>query len=191
VRAATRTVTLALLFVSGGCLVALHMVRGDLDPIARRLSEYATGPYSFVMAAVFYATGLALLTLSAQVAGAGSAGVIRLAAALIALAGAGLVLSGVFRTGTDSMLVEIVHSRASGTSVIALTAAAALTSIHPAFDGLRRWDTAARLLTAVVVVAVVVSPILHATRWAGLSQRVVWFSLAAWLLMTAWHMPTD
>jgi hypothetical membrane protein len=189
VRAVARTITLALLLGSVGCLVALHVLRSDLDPIARRLSEYAAGPYSVLMTTVFYAMGLALAVVSAQFARPGTAAVWRLVAALIGVAGAGLVLSGIFRTGTGSMVVEIVHSRASATAVMALTAAAAISAIHPAFAALRRWDTA--VLIAVAVVAVIVSPILHDTRWSGISQRLVWFSLAAWLLMTTWRLPTE
>jgi hypothetical protein len=114
-----------------------------------------------------------------------------LVAALLALAGVGLVLSGIFETGSDSALTELVHSRASGTAVLALTVAAVIWVAHPAFDVLRRWDTATRIVVGVAAVAVVISPLLHDTRWTGIAQRCVWLSLTVWLLMTAWQLPAD
>jgi hypothetical protein len=191
VRAAARGVTIALLVGCAGCLAVLHVLRSDLDPVARRLSEYANGPYHIVMTAVFYAMGLALVTLSLQLGASRVTGVVRLVAALIAVAGVGLVLSGVFETGSDSVLTELVHSRASGTAVLSLTIAAVLYATHPAFDAIRRWDGAVRIIVGVAVVAVVISPVLHDTRWSGIGQRLVWLSLTAWLLMTAWQLPTD
>jgi hypothetical membrane protein len=191
VRAVARGATIAFLVASAGSLAALHVLRSDLDPVARRLSEYANGPYHVVMEAVFYAMGLALVTLSLQLGTAQATGVARLVAALIAVAGAGLALSGIFETGSGSALTEIVHSRASGTAVLSLTVAAVLYATHPAFAAIRRWDTAVRIIVGVAVVAVLVSPILHDTRWSGIGQRFVWLTLTTWLLLTAWQLPSD
>ena len=190
-RATARGVTLALMAGSVGCLAALHVLRSDLDPIVRRLSEYANGPYHVVMTAVFYAMGLALVTLSLQLGTSQATAAVRLVAVLIAVAGVGLVLSGIFETGSDSVLTELVHSRASGTAVLTLAGAAVLYATHPAFNDIRRWDTAVRIIVGLAVVAVLVSPVLHDTRWSGIGQRFVWLSLTAWLLMTAWQVPTD
>jgi hypothetical membrane protein len=188
VRIAARIAVIALLLASVGCVLLLHVLRSDLDPIARRLSEYAIGPYGWLMTAAFFAMGVALMVLSLQVgASASSTGIQRLAAPLIAVAGVGLILSGVFETATGSTLIEIIHSRASATSVLALTAAAVASSTHPAS---RRVDTAARVVTLVAVVALAISPILHDTPWTGIGQRFVWLALAAWLLITAWQLPT-
>jgi hypothetical membrane protein len=191
VRAVARGATIALLVGSAGSLAALHVLRSDLDPVARRLSEYANGPYHVVMTAVFYAMGLALVTLSLQLGASQATGATRLVAGLIAVAGAGLMLSGIFETGSGSELTELVHSRASGTAVLSLTVAAVLHATHPAFDDIRRWDTAVRIIVGVAVVAVLISPILHDTRWSGIGQRFVWLALTAWLLVTAWQLPAD
>lgn len=191
VRAAARSITIGLLLGSSGCLAVLHVLRSDLDPIARRLSEYATGQHAYLMTAVFYAMGLALVTLSLQLGTWKVAGAVRLVATLIAVAGVGLMLSGIFETGSDSALTELIHSRASGTSVLTLTVAAATYAVHPAFAQLRRWETATQIVVGMAVLAVIVSPILHNTRWSGIGQRCAWFTLTAWLLMTAWQLPTD
>ena len=184
-RTAAHVTTIALLLASVGCVLGLHVLRSDLDPIAHRLSEYASGPYGWLMTTAFFAMGLALMTLAFQVGtSANSARIQRVVAPLIALAGVGLILSGVFKTATGSTLIEIIHSRASATSVLALTAAAVASSTHPASS---HFDTAARVVTVVAVVAVAISPILHDTPWTGIGQRFVWLALTAWLLITAWQ----
>jgi hypothetical membrane protein len=184
-RIAARITTIALLLISVGCLLLLHVLRSDLDPIEARLSEYAIGPYGWLMTTAFFAMGLALIALSLLIGASGnSASIQRLVAPLVALAGVGLILSGIFETATGSPVIEIIHSRASATSVLALTAAAVASSTQPASG---RSGAAARLITLVAVVAVAISPILHDTPWSGIGQRVVWLALTVWLLITAWR----
>lgn len=188
-KTAARMTTIGLLFASAGSLLLLHLLRRDLNPIERRLSEYAIGPYGVLMTAALFAMGLALGALSVQLAAARSAsGIRRLVAPLIGVAGVGLILAGIFRTGTDSLLVEIIHSRASGAAVLALTGAAVASVTGPATG---RQGRASRAVTVAAVVAVAIGPILHDTRWSGIGQRVVWLALAAWLLITAWQPRTD
>jgi ABC-2 type transport system ATP-binding protein len=187
-RTAARIAAIALLLTSVGCLLLLHVLRSDLDPIEARLSEYAIGPYGALMTTAFLAMGLALIALSLLIGASGnSAGVQRLVAPLIALAGVGLILSGIFETATGSPVIEVIHSRASATSVLALTAAAVASSTRRASG---RSGAVARVITLVAVVAVAISPILHDTPWSGIGQRVVWLALAAWLLITAWQQST-
>lgn len=56
--------TIALLLWATACVVALHLLRSDLDPVGHRLSEYANGPYGYLMTTAFVALGGALLTMA-------------------------------------------------------------------------------------------------------------------------------
>ena len=105
------------------CVVALHVLSPDLEPRSRRLSEYANGPYGYLMT-------LAFLTLGA--------GLLALAVALhdrrrrvwlpwpvppgLAIAGIGMVVSGLFPTdpGSANSMRETIHSQASGLASVAL-----------------------------------------------------------------------
>ena len=62
----TRTsaaVAIACFLVVLGALLALHLLRPEFDPLTHRLSEYAIGPYGFLMTLAFAAAGLGLLAL--------------------------------------------------------------------------------------------------------------------------------
>jgi hypothetical membrane protein len=183
-----------LLLGSSGCVVALHLLRRDLDPIAQRLSAYATGPHGGVMTAAFSLLGAALLALAVALLGSAHArGWARWVPALVAVAGIGLILSGVFRTDprVPPPPGEILHTRASVTALIALVIAALLWSSHllatsQAVPGAR----ASLALALVAAAAALAGPPLHDTPWTGLGQRALWLALMAWLLLTAWQLVT-
>ena len=121
--AVLRTSSAALLVAAPTCVVALHVLSPDLEPRSRRLSEYANGPYGYLMT-------LAFLTLGA--------GLMALAVALhdrrrrvwlpwpvppgFAIAGIGMVVSGLFPTdpGSANSMRETIHSQASGLASVAL-----------------------------------------------------------------------
>jgi len=45
-------------------LLALHLLRPEFDPLTHRMSEYAIGPYGFLMTLAFVTAGLGLLALA-------------------------------------------------------------------------------------------------------------------------------
>jgi len=169
------------------CVAVLHIVRTDLSPISTRLSEYASGPSGWLMATAFVtlACGIAALGLDLW-NGRGrdrSAWFILSASSLAAV---GTMFSGVFRTGASD-ISETIHSRASAVAVISIVALALVHSAPFARDksGVSSDPVGAGIaLTAAVLV--MISPVLHHTRWTGLSQRLLWIAVATWLLRTAW-----
>ena len=46
---------------SGACVATLHVVSPDLEPRSRRLSEYANGPYGYLMTLAFLALGIGMV----------------------------------------------------------------------------------------------------------------------------------
>lgn len=52
----------------------LHVLRPDVDPLARVTSEYAVGPYGSLMASAYVALGLSLLALGMALSRAFAAG---------------------------------------------------------------------------------------------------------------------
>jgi hypothetical membrane protein len=170
------------------CVTILHTVRTDLSPLSHRLSEYAVGPYGWMMTAAFItlgcgvmALGIALWAEKRRDEGAW----IFLAIAL--LAAVGTILSGVFRTGASD-ISEAIHSRASAIAVVAVVALALAYSVSLA----RRRPSAASDpvgagLAVTAAALAVMSPVWHHTRWTGLSQRLLWIALITWLLRAAWE----
>lgn len=173
----------------GGCLscvVALHVLRSDLDPLGHRLSEYANGPYGAVMTAAFWMLGLGSMSLARELRlTLHLPGTSRLVPVLLAVSGVGMVVSGVFETrgGTPPTLTEIIHSRASGTALVTLIAAAVLLAARPPNEPGPAWGSTVLAVLAAAVGGV--SPLLHDSRWTGAVQRLLGLTLVTWLVVTA------
>lgn len=182
------TVVLAALCVGG--VVALHLIRPDLDPLRHVLSEYANGPLGVVMTVVFYAAGLACVALGWRLRTALSwHGVTTAVPALLIVAGMGMITAGAFEVGLPSApetLDETIHSLASIGAFVALVAAMALFSWACRDDpDWVAFAPVAAALAAVALAAAAVSPLADGTPWTGVAQRVLAGTVVLWLLLTA------
>jgi hypothetical protein len=186
-RSRARTVALGGLLLCFVCIAALHIARMDLPPASHRLSEYANGPYGWLMATTFIALGCALATLGVLWAGhsKGKNGWILPGMSLLAAVGA--VLSAIFETG-GSTTSEAIHSRASAFATIAIVIVALVYSMpielpqRPVVS-----DPVGGALAVVAAGLVGLSSLLHETRWTGLGQRALWLILICWLVRTTWR----
>jgi hypothetical protein len=183
----TRTVTISGVLCSIVCVAMLHIVRTDLSPPSTRLSEYANGPFGWLMATAFVTLGWGIAALGIGLwNGRGhdrSAGIILSAAVL---GSAGTMLSGIFRTGASD-ISETIHSRASAVAVMSIVALALVHSAPFARDKSGEApDPVGAGIALTAAVLVVISPVLHHTRFTGLSQRLLWIAVTIWLLRTAW-----
>lgn len=182
----SRVISIVLLGFGLMCVGALHILRPDLEPSGHRISEYAIGPYSALMTAAFVSIGAGLLALGwplARVGGRWS----RVVPTAVVAAGAGLVVAGIYRTDPDrsGVMTDAIHSRASAFATVALIAAALVWSVVRARP---RDVTAALAIVAATLGAL--SPLLHRSSWTGASQRMLWLTLLAWLMVTAWRLTT-
>jgi hypothetical protein len=169
-------------------VVLLHVLRPDLDPVRRRLSEYAVGRFGGLMTAAFVLFGCGLCALSRAVRPAdATTPTLQALQVLLGIAGVGMILSGIFETQIGSPVTawrEIVHSQASALAFVALVAAAVLTAT--AARGAMAWGpwrVAADAITVVATLSAAISPITHDGPWAGLVQRVSYLAVLCWLLV--------
>ena len=167
------------------CVIVLHLVRRDLSPIEDRISEYALGRSGPLMFIAFVATGIGILCLAWalwRVGGRWS----RAVPALLAVAGVGMIVSGLFPTDRlrSGAAADAVHSRASALGTIALVAGALMWSVLRA--GRHRVDIALAVLAAGFAAA---SSALHGSSISGLSQRLLWLTLLLWLIVSALTLP--
>jgi hypothetical protein len=184
-----RLVSIALLAAALAFIVVLHFVRRDLAPARHRISEYALGPHGELMATAFVCLGAGVLALAwplARAAGRRS----RLVLVVVTASGVGMVISGIFRTDPErsGVTTDAIHSYASAISTMALIGTALLCSVG-------RRALTPRLPRITVVLAVLgailgaLSPFLHHSSWTGISQRLLWLTLLAWLIITALRLP--
>lgn len=179
---ALRIVSIVLLATALTGVVAMHVLRPDLSPVGDRISEYAIGPYGYVMTTAFVTIGAGLFALvwPLMVVGGRWSRAVPLA---IGAAGVGMVVSAIYRTDPvrSGSTADTIHSQASALATMALIAAALAWSV------LRRprWRPGVALaLTAAAFGAV--SPLVHRSAWTGASQRMLWLVLLVWLVVTAW-----
>ena len=173
--------SIALSLTSVVAVVALHILRPELAPVSHRLSEYAIGRYGGLMTAAFLCVGASLLTLAGAIVDEDRRLRSHVVAAAVGIAGLGMIVSGVYRTDVSrsGATADALHSAASGLATLALIGAAVV------------WTAVASRRTAPVVLATMsvvlgaVSPALHRSRWTGLSQRLLWLTLLAWVVVAA------
>jgi uncharacterized membrane protein YuzA (DUF378 family) len=183
-RRALAAASIALSLIGVIAVVSLHVLRPELPPISHRLSEYAIGRYGGLMTAAFICIGASLLTLAGAIVGADRRWWSRVVAAAVGLAGVGMVLSGLYRTDVSrsGATADALHSAASGLATLALIGAAI------------SWTAVASRRAAPVALAAIglalgaVSPALHRSRWSGLSQRLLWLTLLAWVIVAAFEL---
>ena len=177
-------ISIGLVGIGLGCVVALHILRPDLEPSNRRISEYAIGHYGPVMMLAFVSIGAGLVALGWPLARAGGRWS-RLIPTAIVAAGAAMVVAGIYRTDPDrsGALTDAIHSRASALATLMLIGAALAWSVGRS----RKRDVSAALAVVAAMLGAL-SPALHRSSWTGLSQRLLWLTLLAWVMVTAWRL---
>jgi hypothetical protein len=183
-RRALAAASIALSVVGVIAVLALHLLRPELAPASHRLSEYAIGRYGALMTAAFVCVGASLLMLAGAIVGTDRRSFARLVAAAVGLAGVGMVVSGMYRTDASrsGTTADALHSAASGLATLALIGSAVSWTAF----GSRR--AAPAVLATVGLALGAVSPALHRSRWSGLSQRLLWLTLLAWVVVAAFEL---
>jgi hypothetical protein len=179
VNAVLRVATTACLLLAIIVVVSLHLV-SELDPVVRRLSEYATGPSGVLMNAAFFLVGFGLVSSGGLFIRNGGV----LPGVALVLAGIGMILAGIYPTDPNSATaVEEIHSTASALA----TGLVVFASIWVSFTGQRKSVTM-RLVAGAGLLLAVASVVLHGTAVSGLSQRLLWLVLLSWTMLATWRI---
>ncbi len=185
---ALRIASVVLVSLGLAAVVALHLVRPELGAADHRLSEYAIGPFAPLMTVAFVSIGAGIVALAWPLSRAGGRWS-RVVPAALVVAGVALALAGLFRTDADrsGVLADTVHSRTSALATIVLIGVALTWSL-----GRVPRHAAGAVLSIVAALLGIISPVLHRSSWTGVSQRLLWVALIAWLIVTAGRLtPTS
>lgn len=174
-------------------LVALHLLRPDVPPLARGISHYANGPYGFLLtvASVVLGVGGITLVLGLYRSVAPSAGS-RVGLVLLGVWGVATALAGIFpidAPGAPPTIAGAIHSLAGLNFLCAVGATLLLARRFRQDD---RWAAFARpavvvaraVLVAAIALYILIEP-LSTLGLGGLAQRVYWATLLVWLAVTA------
>jgi hypothetical protein len=174
-------------------LVALHILRPDYNPVRRFISEYAVGPYGFLMTSALFALALGSLALVIGLwKGLPSAARSGLGLILLTIWGLGILIVGIFPTDlidAPKTTSGNIHTLIALWSFLSLTLAVIPLSLRFRRD--ERWRSfhyTALVVALLTLVAFIGFMVTSTTKVAGLSQRVFIAMVLLWLLLTAIHL---
>jgi hypothetical protein len=173
-------------------VVSLHLLRTDLSPVREVMSGYANGPTGNLMTFAFHALGLASIVLGFRLRRSTTrTWVPRIVSAAVAVAGAGLILAGVFeveRPGIPDTVEESIHSYGALAGFALIVAAMVVFVYVCSTDARWRQLLVPCLVLAVLAVgAAAFSPVAPNTTIAGIAQRLLAIVVFGWVfLLAAW-----
>jgi uncharacterized protein DUF998 len=196
---ARQTAWLGLIAIGGivyffVAVVALHVLRPELNPVNHAVSNYAVGPYGYLMIAAFYALALSAFALALGLTRSMALTTqAQVAVLLLNIASVGMVVMGIFPGDAHALhppatITGIVHWFAAGVSFLSIIVAAFLLS--NCFKTDEYWQAFRRLafaLALAMVVALLLYGMLALIGWIGIGQRIyITMSLTWLLLMAVW-----
>ena len=167
-------------------IVALHVLCPEYDPTTETVSQYAIGPYGYLMTAGFLGLSPAVFALAL--------GLWRsvtprpwLGSLLLSTAGFCIFLVGVFpidpRPGAMPT-TETTHDAAFMASFVFTVAAMVVLTRHFGRDAMwRSIQPVSLTLSLIVVVGLAAFVVLSDTSWRGAAQRVCIITVLLWLLL--------
>jgi hypothetical protein len=185
-------VAIILLACAFGAVMALHLLRTDLNPVREVMSGYANGRVGGLMTFAFHALGLGSIALGFRLKRSTTrTWVPRMVSAAVVLAGAGLILAGVFeveRPGIPDTVEESIHSYGAIAGFVLIVAAMVVFLYICSTDARWRQLLVPCLIFAVLAVgAAAFSPVAPNTTFAGVAQRLLAIVVFGWVfLLAAW-----
>jgi hypothetical protein len=192
------TMFLALLAIVGIAdfllnIAALHFVRPDVNPVLEPMSNYAVGPYGFLLTAADIGGGLAALALTFGLYwGIAPPGRSYVGLFLLGLYGVSVLLAGIFPidVGGEATTVGTIHNIVGNISFFGFPIAVILLSLGMGKD--ERWRSFRRPALALSLV-VVLTAILTIVGFNlgigfGVTQRIANVAALVWMIVLALHL---
>ena len=177
-------------FVVAG--VALHFLDSALDPVEVYMSDYALGPYGWLMKSAFFAVGLGTIAIGLGLRATLAAGKrVTPAVVLVIVAGIGFLVAGTFNTDPYDAVQETTSGSIHllGALVLFLSLVISAWLLRGVFSRDRRWQglTSTTLWFAIALTATFVFMFVGPLG-AGLDQRIFVVVVMSWLAFLAWQV---
>ena len=173
-------------------IVALHFLRPDLNPLSTPTSEYAVGPYGFLMTSAFFSMSLASFALVIGLYQGVSQGArSRFGLALLGIWAVGVLIAMIFPIdpeGAPPTTSGTIHGINGPLAFLSLTAGTILVSRR--FKQDEKWRPLHRtaLILSLVMLAVFIATFVNiatGSGFAGLCQRIFLAAFVTWFFLTA------
>jgi hypothetical protein len=193
-RQAKQVAWLALIAIGGiiyfiGAVVVLHFLRPEYNPINHAVSNYAVGPYGYLMTAAFYVLALSVFAVALGLIGIiARTNLSRIAILLLCLASIGMLVMGIFPGDVHALhppatITGVIHWTAAGISFLSIMIAAFLLSVSlKADERFQRFQRPCFLLALAMVGAFLLYGILALVGWIGIGHRTYLAVCLLWLL---------
>ncbi|HET9919410.1 MAG TPA: DUF998 domain-containing protein [Ktedonobacteraceae bacterium] len=178
-------------------VVILHLLRPDLNPVTHAVSNYAVGPFGFLMTSAFFMLALSEFALAqGLVRGLACSRRARVSVALLNLAAAGLVVTGLFHSDVNAprppaSTSALLHWTGAGISFLSLMISIFLLS--GCFKDDARWQSIYRLSYgwgAGILLALAAYGALAMIDWTGIGERIYIATSILWLLFASLQLRT-
>jgi hypothetical protein len=174
-----------VLVACAASVVALALLRPDLDISQDPISEYVHGPFAYVQVAVFFAVGASSIVIAAGLGRAGGSerGRGRVTAALTLAWAVAIIIAGLIDVEDQILNTEkgAVHDLVAKTAFIVLFGAAVTAVRHTPRHSPRR--IVAGGVAAAMGAALAFTAATDGGRWFGLTERVLAGTAIAWLVL--------
>ena len=168
-------------------LAALHFLRPDVNPVLEPMSNYAVGPYGFLLTAADIGSGLAALSLMFGLyLGIAPRGRSYVGLSFLGVYGISALLAGFFPidVGGEATTVGTIHNIVGNIAFFVFPIAAILLSLGMGKD--ERWRSFRRTALAVsfaAVLTVILTIVGSNIGLFGLTQRLANFTVLLWILL--------
>jgi hypothetical protein len=173
-------------------IVALHFLRPDLNPLSRPTSEYAVGPYGFLMTSAFFSMSLASFALVIGLyQGVSQRARSRIGLALLGIWAVGVLIAMIFPIdpeGAPQTISGTIHRINGPVTFLSLTAGTILVSRRFKQDEKWRPFHRSALILSLVMLAVFIATFVNiatGSAFAGLCQRIFLAAFVTWFFLTA------
>jgi hypothetical protein len=176
-------------------IVVLHFLRPDLDPLSRPTSEYAVGPYGFLMTSAFFSMSLASFALVIGLyQGVSQPARSEIGLGLLSIWAVGVLIAMIFPIdpeGAPQTIPGTIHGINGPLAFLSLTAGAILVSRRFKHD--EEWRPLHRttLILSLIMLAVFIATfanIVTGSGFAGLCQRIYLAAFVTWFSLTAMRL---
>jgi hypothetical protein len=176
-------------------IVSLHFLRPDLNPISHPTSEYAVGPYGFLMTTAFLSMSVASLSLVIGLfKGIPEPARSRIGLILLGIWGVGVLIAMSFPInleGTELTFTSTIHRINGPLIFLCLTVGTILVS--RSFKRDQNWAPFYRLaltLSSTMLVIFIITALNAATKsgFEGLCQRIFLVVFVTWFMLTSFHL---
>lgn len=170
----------------------LHFLRPDYNPVNHAVSNYAVGPFGYLMTSAFYVLAVSVITLAVDLFfSIALSKTSQVAVLLLCLSSCGIVVMGVFPGDAHALhppatITGVIHWVAAAFSFMCIMVAAFLLAFSFKTDErFQRFQQVCFVLAMAMVAALLLYGVLALIGWVGIGQRIYLAVCLLWLLLLA------